>query len=444
ELWQKQQAAMTRGRFEILLVRDGYDKGKGMHREEFERQLAGLDLKDVPGFLRRLIDANPLPPDVTRGPLRPLDVRVDGPRRLEVWPIEPPDAPRPVCCTDGKVYVAYESRNRQASVNQPYIGVIGIDDLRFLPQGPDDRLAPRWQVAGRAGGRVTLRAPGEPTPMEVEADERTGFVFSCRDRYTPDGSMRREYRQFGPVPDRTGRVLPTLSVCALFDGDRVSQLEASHVLKADWDAAFTPADFRVSAPAGTNVVDFRLFRDNPKSRVSRAAVPDLLAFADAIPDESRAIWPVLPAGSPAPKLDPAVWLTADGKAGRPPEMADRVVLVAFWGKWCGPCLHELPAVRAAAEKHGKTGLVVVGLHDSSGKAEEVAAVAREHKLTYPLAVDRAGGEGDGFGTTFRAYGVRAVPGAAVIDRAGRVVYVGRFHDALEKAEQELAAGKKDR
>jgi hypothetical protein len=37
------------------------------------------------------------------------------------------------------------------------------------------------------------------------------------------------------------------------------------------------------------------------------------------------------------------------------------------------------------------------------------------------------------GATFQDYGVRAIPGAAVFDRQGKVVFVGRFPGALQKA-----------
>ena len=38
-----------------------------------------------------------------------------------------------------------------------------------------------------------------------------------------------------------------------------------------------------------------------------------------------------------------------------------------------------------------------------------------------------------FGAAFKAYGVRAIPSAAVIDRQGRIVFVGRFTEALQQA-----------
>jgi peroxiredoxin len=82
---------------------------------------------------------------------------------------------------------------------------------------------------------------------------------------------------------------------------------------------------------------------------------------------------------------------------------------------------------------------VIGLHDRSGSVEKVAAFAREHGLTFPLAIDQPSSTepNDWFGATFQAYGIVAIPNAAVVDREGHVAYVGHFPKALQKAEELL-------
>ena len=78
-------------------------------------------------------------------------------------------------------------------------------------------------------------------------------------------------------------------------------------------------------------------------------------------------------------------------------------------------------------------LVLIGLHESGGTVNQVAKFAGNHLLTYRLAIDRPAGEDGWFGAAFKAYGVRAIPSAAVIDRQGRIVFVGRFTEALQQA-----------
>jgi peroxiredoxin len=95
---------------------------------------------------------------------------------------------------------------------------------------------------------------------------------------------------------------------------------------------------------------------------------------------------------------------------------------------------ELPEIQAAADHFAdKKDLVFIGVHDSGATADQVAAFARKRGITYRLAVDRPEGEEGWFGATFKEYGVRGIPTAAVIDRKGNVAYVGRFPEALKEA-----------
>ena len=143
---------------------------------------------------------------------------------------------------------------------------------------------------------------------------------------------------------------------------------------------------------------------------------------------------MLKVGQPAPAIRPANWLDRNGPAG-PPEVASKVVLVDFWGISCGPCVAELPEVQAAADHFAgrSKDFVLIGVHESGATADQVAEFARKRGLTYRLAVDRPADEDGWFGATFKEYGVRAIPAAAVIDRKGYVAFVGRFPDAIKEA-----------
>jgi thiol-disulfide isomerase/thioredoxin len=147
---------------------------------------------------------------------------------------------------------------------------------------------------------------------------------------------------------------------------------------------------------------------------------------------------MLKVGQAAPAIRPARWLDRDGPAD-PPELAGKVVLVDFWGISCGPCVAELPEVQAAAAHFAGKGqdLVLIGVHESGASADQVAEFARKRGLTYRLAIDRPGDEKGWFGATFKEYGVRAIPAAAVIDRQGKVAFIGRFREALREAAKRL-------
>lgn len=64
-------------------------------------------------------------------------------------------------------------------------------------------------------------------------------------------------------------------------------------------------------------------------------------------------------------------------------------------------------------------------------------------MNYPVAIDRTVGKDTrSFGATFEAYGVRAIPTAAVVDRRGGIAFIGGFEGALVRAAGRLEGPKK--
>jgi hypothetical protein len=77
------------------------------------------------------------------------------------------------------------------------------------------------------------------------------------------------------------------------------------------------------------------------------------------------------------------------------------------------------------------------MHECGAPEDPVAEFVRKRGLTYRLKLDRPAGEEGWFGATFKDYGVRAIPAAAVIDRQGKIAFVGRFHEALPETAKRL-------
>lgn len=123
----------------------------------------------------------------------------------------------------------------------------------------------------------------------------------------------------------------------------------------------------------------------------------------------------LSGGSP-PAIDAARWLNSDELPWD--KLKGKVVVLDFWGTWCGPCVKKLPEVQKLADKFGDRGLVVIGIH-SAEASETCEDFIKKNNISYPIAIDS--------GKTAETYAVSAWPTVFVIDKTGKVV-VGYTND----------------
>jgi thiol-disulfide isomerase/thioredoxin len=90
----------------------------------------------------------------------------------------------------------------------------------------------------------------------------------------------------------------------------------------------------------------------------------------------------------------------------------RPVLINLWASWCGPCLAEIPAISAWAEKNPGVYVLGVAVEDVESDARALAA---ELQPSYDLAVGDASFRSD--------YPSIGLPATYLIDDRGRVAEV---------------------
>jgi thiol-disulfide isomerase/thioredoxin len=116
-------------------------------------------------------------------------------------------------------------------------------------------------------------------------------------------------------------------------------------------------------------------------------------------------------GSLPPKIDATAWLNTKDDLSWD-KLKGKVVLVDFWGTWCGPCVKKLPAVQQFAEKYAGRDLIVIGLH-SQQDGDTCQAFVEKNKISFPIAIDS--------GKTAEAFAIGEWPSLFLIDKAGKVV-----------------------
>jgi len=111
------------------------------------------------------------------------------------------------------------------------------------------------------------------------------------------------------------------------------------------------------------------------------------------------------------------------------ELKGKVVLLNFWGTWCGPCRREIPAFINLTEKYKKDGLEIVGITLTSGPPSNIRSFADKWGINYRLLTDIEGNETQTVTALYsQATGQRitGIPTTFIIDREGfiRQRYVG--------------------
>jgi thiol-disulfide isomerase/thioredoxin len=131
-------------------------------------------------------------------------------------------------------------------------------------------------------------------------------------------------------------------------------------------------------------------------------------------------------GEKPPPVAASTWLnTADGKS---PGLEGKVVLVEFWGTWCGPCVRAMPHIQDLHERYGPRGVVVVGI--TREKPDEVKGFLAENKYTMPVGCDPEQ-------TCVNAYRPNGWPSTYVLGKDGLVAFVGKPYGAEAAVEKAL-------
>ena len=145
--------------------------------------------------------------------------------------------------------------------------------------------------------------------------------------------------------------------------------------------------------------------------------------------ERIALLKKLAPGSFAPEFE---LTTSDGKKIALKDLRGHIVLLDFWASWCGPCMDEMPNVKALYEQYHDRGLEIVGISMDNNKAKWEGAIERAglvwHHVSSLKGMNRC--------PVAKLYQVVAIPKLYIVDKDGKIIAKDlRGEDLREKMDE---------
>ena len=115
--------------------------------------------------------------------------------------------------------------------------------------------------------------------------------------------------------------------------------------------------------------------------------------------------------------------------------ANKYVLIDFWASWCGPCMAEVPALKAAYDEYHKKGFEIFGV-SLDNKKEAWEAAMQNKELNWLHVSDLQGWQN----AAADLYGVRSIPANYLVECAtGKIVGVGLRGEEVKAKVAEMLA-----
>jgi thiol-disulfide isomerase/thioredoxin len=128
--------------------------------------------------------------------------------------------------------------------------------------------------------------------------------------------------------------------------------------------------------------------------------------------------PALAAGTAAPEWTIVEW--TDGKDRKLSDYRGKVVVLDFWGVWCGPCIHAIPAMKDLHDRYKDKDVVFLGIHTAGTDMTLVKRLMKQNDWDITVGLDA--GDEIVTGETVQRYAIQGFPSVIVVDRNGTIAF----------------------
>ena len=91
------------------------------------------------------------------------------------------------------------------------------------------------------------------------------------------------------------------------------------------------------------------------------------------------------------QADDFEFITIDGSNKTLSDYRGKIVLLDFWGTWCGPCVGEIPNMKKAYEKYNQKGFEIISISSDiimkTKTEEEFKSFVKEKEMNWTHILD---------------------------------------------------------